>query len=189
MFLDRLRISPVASRLRLPLLLCALLVPAAPAAASTVYYASPGGAGTTCTQALPCPLQYAVAHIGTSGDAILAEDGKYSISSPLDVRAGMTLAGEHTGGATLNVANIAGASVTVESGATLRDLHLYASQGPTAVRLLGSTTLLRADVRGIQDACEAAGSPVTIQDSVCDSTSAAADLYDAVSESSPRSTC
>jgi hypothetical protein len=63
----------------------------AQAAVPVVYYASPSGAGTTCSAAAPCSLPGAqtvvraalAAGDGTSGVTVLVEDGTYRLTSPL----------------------------------------------------------------------------------------------------------
>ena len=71
---------------------CALLF-AQPAFAATTRYASPTGSGTTCSEALPCDLPFAVTGIVT-GDTVVVGPGTYNLGATgLSLMSGGSLIG------------------------------------------------------------------------------------------------
>ena len=144
---------------------CALLF-AQPAFAGTTRYASPSGGGTTCSEALPCDLAFAVTGL-VSGDSVVLGSGTYDLgTTSLLTPPGVSLIGAAgtrptiTGGpaigALLNVSNAsvqhlavtqtagaAATAITSSAGSKLEDLVVSSAGGGVG---LGPADVLRDSV-------------------------------------------
>lgn len=95
----------------------------APAMASSTYYASPAGAGSACSEGLPCSLTEAVSK-AADGDAVLLLPGTYTLSSQLQVSHSISLGGESETNTTIQTTGSAGIEVNEVADATLHDFRL-----------------------------------------------------------------
>jgi hypothetical protein len=159
------------------------LVPAPSAAAATVRYASPGGAGGSCAQDSPCLLTTALA-ASTTGDTVIALAGIHDLGSTSAAVSGVTLEGA-AGSRPQVTSTAAGATLTVSSG-TLRNLDVRqtgtSSMGVAVSASFATIENVAALATGAgQPAIRAAVGPVTIRSSVARAIGASADAISAES--------
>ncbi len=138
---------------------------ASSSAAAAQRFASPTGAGTTCTQASPCPLNTAITGASAGDEVILISNGtSYALgTSSILVPAGVEVHGEdgqprplieasagsaplNPGGANvrlrhLNIQNT-GPAVNVSFGAVVRDVRAVSSNAGTWACLFGTSGTL-----------------------------------------------
>jgi hypothetical protein len=163
-------------RLRLGLLLAAVLCLAAPlsAGAATTRYASPAGTGAApCAASDPCSLEDALSNAEglANGDTVLLAPGTYEPAAGLDVfRESVTVAGEP--GAPAPLIKVVGArGLSLENPGTVRDLRIHAVE-PTEYAL--AVTAQGSVIERVESTGEAAAAcglgEVTVRDTVCAAT-------------------
>jgi len=149
------------------LLACALLAQAA--LASTTYFVSPTGSGTSCTEAAPCALTKGYEKT-VAGDSVLLEPGSYTLEKGLNVTRAISLGGRVGASTTVLTSEAALLKVGGEPKAIFHDLRI---EGPVPF-LLGTASAERVFVSytggSVNPACWISPSPVRtpmLRDSVC----------------------
>ena len=110
------------------------LAPTHAAAAGVTYYSSPTGTGNSCSQAVPCAIQEAVAK-GGDGDRVSLAAGGYSLpANGLEIHEAIDFGATPGAPAVLNTTPTATVEVTANADSSIHDLRIQGGGG----LLLGS---------------------------------------------------
>jgi hypothetical protein len=139
--------------------------PSSAAAAGKSYFASPTGAGSTCSQAVPCGIDKAV-KISGDGDIVSLAAGEYGLPfASLTIEKAIDFGASVGAPAILKTTAAADLQVTDKADATLHDLRI---EGKGGLRLgSGRAERLFVAYEGVMaDACELEKG-TTLRNSVC----------------------